>query len=345
MAKIGIAAVDYGESECLKKVALELKARNHQTFEWFGQGRGIMPNKEDVSMVTDGKDVVIVAISEANENEIAIANQARQLNVSVVVYAPGDRAYSKTSAIPLREFCSLLLLGKKADEAEAKRLFPNSQVLTVGNVLHEDGYPVINRVESRRLLGVTDDEKVIFVPGDKSLGVNWPLFRLVIVACHDPKVLNQKPTVVIGIHPGDLNSKNYTELTRYQKVRVSIKTQEELSGIKIIPGCDLLITTGSTLAQVAVYQHKPVIGFLFENLLIDDQREGPIIWDLEEKGVAKMVRDGSIRDLTTSIHHLLSEGGCHDLEAAQTLNYSTPPEPGTTAKRVADVIEKFLAYL
>ncbi|MEK7585309.1 MAG: hypothetical protein AAB455_02265 [Patescibacteria group bacterium] len=349
MAKIAVVAADYGESRCVGSVSAELNARGHECKELLGHGKPMLVDGGIIDRLLEGQGLLLVAISENDEMEVAIAKRANEKGIPVAIYAPGNGAYSKTSAAPLRDFASLLLLGNKADEEGAKGLFPQAEVFVVGNVLHEDGYPAVSREESRQMLGVAEDEKVIFVPSDKRLGINWPLFHSVIEACHRGQVLEHKPVIVFGLHPGDPNSITcYTEAATFsRKVLVLVKAKQDMPGTQIVPGCDLMVTACSTLAEVAAYQRKPVIGFFFESLLadIEGQRgDQPFVWNLEENGAAVVVRRGSIDDLSQKIDELLTSRESHlwrhlHMRKNQERHYPTPPEPGSTAKRAADVIE------
>lgn len=327
---------------CLQSIAVKLRLLGHKVEELLGGGRVIGPSLDEADKLLEGKDLLIVTISESNHIEVSSAERASGLNIPVAVYAPGNGAYLRDSAQPLRKFCKLLLLGNEADQIGARGLFEKTQVLTVGNMLHEEAYPTISQTESRIQLGAQTKERVIFVPGDKSLSINWPLLHSVIVAAHEKEILRLNPVIVFGIHPGDPNFHScYTEAMHLShRIRVLIKKTDEMSGKEIVPGSNLIVTAGSTLGEIAAYQRKPVIGFFYD-CLRENNGSLPPVWDLAARGAALVVRDGSIETLSGFIKVLLSPLGCKQLVRAQERNYPSPPRPGSTAECVANTIETF----
>ncbi|MBI2466106.1 MAG: hypothetical protein HYV66_02680 [Candidatus Sungbacteria bacterium] len=216
MAKIALVAADFGESKCLASISRELRQRRHETIEWFGYGNGLVPHPGLVESVTTNIDWLLLALSENNQEEAVLAQKAAAEKIPIAVYAPGKNTYRLRSAAPLRPLTNLLF--GHAEELDATAiLFVNAKVVPAGNILHEDFYSPYSRETARAKLKMSDGQNLIFVPGDKRRGINWPLFHSVIEAAHRPEVQTHKPMVAIGLHPGDPDPKeSYGELARFR---------------------------------------------------------------------------------------------------------------------------------
>src|SRR3989338_368518 len=342
-----LIANDYGESLCLDSISSELKQREHTTIEVFGRGKNLALTEKIVQQALDA-DVFITAISEFNEAEVALAKNVwnQKPCMPTVVYAPGRYAFRNKGATSLRGITDLLLVGNTDEVEEAKTLYPRAaQVAAVGNVLHENFYPELSMAEARKKIGVGDNQKLIFVPGDKRLGINWPLFHSVIEAAHRACVQRHSPMVAIGIHPGDQYPIDmYHDAEKDSRnVPVKIFMRDILTSAILVTACDLMVTAVSSLATMAAFQRKPIIGFYFENLLADaeDAQGGkPLECELESNKAAEVVRGGSVDLLAETISRLLSPNGFRKMRRHQKIAYPEAPIPGSTAKKAVDIITR-----
>ncbi|MDO8676927.1 MAG: hypothetical protein Q7K16_04795 [Candidatus Azambacteria bacterium] len=344
--KVFLVANDFGESVCIEKIGAELKNQGYEIIEVLGKGKNLVLTDEMVGRALSA-DLVVTAISEFNEMEVRLAVAVRNAmpNMPIVVYAPGRYAFRNKGATLLRSIADLLLVGNKDEVVEARMLYSKAKVAAIGNMLHEDFYPTLSVAEARQKAMVRDDQKLIFVPGDKRFGINWPLFHSVVEACHRESVQKHNPVVAIGIHPGDNTYKpdTYQDLVKFsRKVPVKIFTRDVLPSSILVTACDLLVTAVSTLATAAAFQRKPVIGFYFENLVADlemAQDGRPFNWEPERDGSAEVVREGSIDRLATSIEELLTPKGFKTMRGLQEYHYPSPPAPGSTAKKAVELIK------
>ena len=315
------------------------------TVEVFGKGKNLALTEEMVQQALKA-DIFVTAISEFNETEVALAKAVRSQKprMSIAVYAPGRYAFRNKGAVSLRGIADLLLIGNKDEVTEAKTLYPRAaQVAAVGNVLHENFYPELSMAEARKKAGVGDNQKLIFVPGDKRLGINWPLFHSVIEAAHRACVQRYSPMVAICIHSGDPNPiEIYRDAEKYsRRVPVKFFTRDILISAVLVTACDLMVTAVSSLATAAAFQRKPVIGFYFENLTADlemAQDGRPFLWEPEGHKAAEVVRGGSVDLLAETINRLLSPNGFRKMRKRQETAYPKPPVPGSTAKKAVDFI-------
>ena len=342
-----LIANDYGESRCLESISKELKERGYQTTDFFGFGKAHLVLTDEVVQQALKTDLLVTAISEYNKTEVELAVVVRKQNPSMpsAVYAPGRYAFRNAGAVPLRDMANFLFIGNNDELKEAVNTYLLARVSAVGNILHEEFHPAMSVEEARQKAGVENSQKLIFVPGDKRLGINWPLFHSVIEAAHRNIVKKFSPLVAIGIHPGDNTYKPelYEDANKFSRdVPVKIFTRDVLSSSVLVTACDLMVTAVSSLATAAAFQRKPVIGFYFENLLIELERaqEGrKFEWEPERDMVAEVVRYGSVDLLAEAIARLLTPHGFRAMKALQEYHYPSPPVHGSTAKKIVDILE------
>lgn len=342
---IFLVADDFGESECLEKIANAFHKRGHTTTKFLGFGKKLVLTDSVLRQALKA-NILLASISGDSEMERHLTSVVRQhTNMPVVVYSINKYAFRNEKATALREIADVLLVSSEDEIPEARTLFSNAKKIeAIGNIMHEDYYPALSRFESRKIAGVSEEQKLIFVPGDKCIGINWPLFYSVIEAAHCITVQIHTPVVSLGIHPGDATYRReiYSDLVKYSRgVPVKIYTRDVLNSSILVTACDLLVTACSSLAVAAAFQRKPIIGFFFENMLAEyEDVYGTFKWEPAENESALVVRSGSIDSLSRAMHSLLlpHSSDSRYMKKKQEDNYPAPPALGSTAKKAVDII-------
>ncbi|HEY4521718.1 MAG TPA: hypothetical protein VJH05_01095 [Candidatus Paceibacterota bacterium] len=352
-----LIANDAGESLCLQSIHKELLKRKNETFSIFGNGRHLKINQSDIAAML-WADVFIATISNDNEAEVGLAQIAREKNPNthIVIYAPGSYAFQLKGTEPLREIVNLLLISNEEEVKKAQALYPNTRVESIGNILYEkDAVPTLTTEDAQKIVGFIENRKFIFVPGDKTESVNWPLFHSVIEAAHQKQVLQHYPAITIGLHPGTTPTietavkeiEIYRDIEKFsRKVPVKIFTKFSVPSSVLVTACDLMVTARSSLAVHAIYQRKPVIGLFFELMLANTEigANKQFEWEPGIKKAARVIRNGSIEQLGTEMNQLLAYDSpiLYEMRQNQQKNYPEPPKLGSIAKKAVDLIEQLL---
>lgn len=343
-----LVAGDFAESTILQSLSRELVSRGYliRSHLGFGQDKIEPITKEKVA----GSDLVIISISGNSRDEVQAGLWAAEQGIPLVVYAGGHGSHEMLAFEPIRNQTALLLHAHACEADTAGKLFPQARVAVVGNPMWENfTTPPFGREEVRQRLGVSSNQKLIFVPGDTTPVDNFPLFGAVIEAVHREDWSSFSTHLVIGLHPGDKKCSLgiYREVAEASEVPIKFTTRETFPGSHLIPGIDLMVTAMSSLGIEAAFQRKPVINYLPPTMMRRIRATRPNFeWEPLVVGAAEVVRgDGehSIAYLAQHMRRLLDPNGFKEMRNCQEQHYPEVPPKGTAVSLMVNTISKFFA--
>ena len=199
----------------------------------------------------------------------------------------------------------------------------------------------------RQKLGITDKQKMILAPGGKCLAQNMLLFGGVIEAANSMHI---GQIVVLTLHPGDTNpSEIYADLVKYSRTPVLVIPKEMLSGPEMIPGCDVVVQSGSTIGIEAACQRKPVIEYLtYVGLGNWERQTGSRKMETIELGIARVASASlgrGVDDMTYFVEALTnSQSGLGpQLMRQQKKVFPQPAEKGAAVKTIISALREICA--
>ncbi|MEK7078036.1 MAG: hypothetical protein AAB911_00525 [Patescibacteria group bacterium] len=300
-------------------------------------------------LVTDegmGFDVVVCGMSSSPElakEELAACEAAVKAGIPLCLFADTFRSWARPWFEPYRQAASALFVINPEEAEKARNLFPHAKIVASGNPAWEDFFfPKYTREEVRQKLEITDEQKMILVPGGKCLAQNMLLFGAVIEAANQP---GSGYRVVLTLHPGDSNpSEIYADLVKYSRTLVLVIPKEMLSGSEIIPGCDVVVQSGSTIGIEAACQRKPVIEYLtYVGLGNWERQTGSRKMETIELGIAGELRAfHGIHELSLYIHQLTGAEHIARLGslAQQEKVFPQPAEKGVAVKMIINTLQE-----
>jgi hypothetical protein len=253
----------------ISKRQQEGKLRDVEIHSFMGFGDPISASNTDICEEVSRASVVLTGMSstpEASQKEVAALAAAIKANVPCGCYVDTHKISGRPQFASLRESISFLFVPTAEERDFAKKLFPKSEIVLSGNPMREKwAFPATTREEVRKTLGVTGDETMILVPGGgKTIIVDVPLFEQAVTAGYKLTASGVwKTHIIVSLHPGDPHGPEaYAALSDYAGIPVQVISREIMSGSEAIPGCDLVVQSGSTIGEEAGYQRKPVIEYL-----------------------------------------------------------------------------------
>lgn len=311
---------DGAPSKAFSMIKLELERAGWRVDAFLGVAenniRLIKQSLEEIWAAIDQADIVLLGMSVPAKNaqrEIAAAEYARKAGKPFGFYADTFGAAQRPWFSRLRKDARFLLVLDQEEADEAKRLYPDTtDVVVVGNHEFEDAsFPTFSREGIRAKIGVEDDEKLVVVPGHKSVPISCFLLMGVVHALNQSLFDHRKYRVIFTPHPGDnVSPQIYAEPVLFTKapveimesgkkyVRAEIEDEnlppderiqlvEKGGGYSIfdlISGADLMIESASTFCMSAAILRVPVISVLTE---VSKQRNVPVFGQREWKPVVK----------------------------------------------------------
>lgn len=365
--KIVLVGRDQAPAGALKKVqeylaSLSNDGNSYKVLDFLGDGQF---TKESVGERVLTADVLLVGMSSSAdlaEKEICAAETAVRAHTPFGFYADTFGCYKRPWFAKLRDKASFVFVVDKKEAESARELFPNAKVVASGNPMWEDFFtPKLSREEVRERLGVEDGQRMILCPGGKLLAVNMQHFGGVISAAH---MLGMNPKdwkIVLAIHPGDGNYDGlyklekkkdsdeyehkrieniYKDLAEYSKVPVVVVPKSQMPTPHIIPGCDVVVESASTIGIEVVCQRKPVTEFFTETALNRLEETGiGRSYELCEQGVAREVSYNPA-ELANAILDLVVYDGFREMRKRQEEYYPPPSEKGEAIRKmVATLVE------
>lgn len=332
--KIYANARDFGPRFALEKITEELLINKSAQFT---------ATPQDV-------DVVLLGMSSSPElakEELAACEAAVKNGVPFCLFADTFRAWARPWFEPYREVASVLFVVSPAEAEKARELFPNAKIVASGNPTWEDFFfPKYTREEVRQKLGVTENQIMALVPGGKNLAVNMLLFGGVIEAVNI-FLLKRTFKIILSVHPADGNYNGnaciYDDLARFSRMKVVVVPKNVFPGPDMIPGCDVVVQSFSTIGIGAACQRKPVIEFLTYAGLANMELQTKVrVPETAELGIADICYGDDIVTLASHIVELSRlESPMRDaLLLQQEKVFPLPAEKGAAVKMIISALQE-----
>lgn len=276
-----MVANDTAPREAFKMIAEELNAKEIKNKLFLSP---LSYTKDEIADGIKNASVVLSGMSARKhlaEMEITACEAAIEAKVPFGFYADTFGAYCRPWFSDLRERASFLFVLNDEEAADAIKLFPNAEIWPFGNPTWlRDFHPKTTRKEVREKLGISEDAKLVLCPGGSSVAINcWIWCNVVDALLRMPNLDVKDWHIIFSVHPTESRSlsraeieKRYGDLVQFSRIKSQIITSDMMSSMDLVPACDLVIESSSTIGLAAAYQGKPVICCLNEfslNLLED----------------------------------------------------------------------------
>lgn len=360
--KVTLVAQDIAPSLAFEMLATELKNRGHEARLLVGKGKAFSATLDEVREAVKDADVVVSGMSSSAklaEPEIAACEEAISQERKIPLGFYGDtyhcheRARENAWFGSYRRYADFFFAINEEEAGTAKDVLVKPALVSVvtGNPTWEAySFPKYTRAAVRTKYGVADDEILVLAPGGKAPVVNIALWSLLVDALRG---FSRKSRVMVAYHPGDrtpyavdpdkgnapLNI--YGDLKAFSQVQIefldaSIKTSD------VLPGADVVVEWGSSIAIEAAHQRIPVISVSTE---IGRKRMFSIAktekWEAVELGVSEGVYN--LEDLRFMLEELTSDKAIRqNLLETQARVYPKPQAKGSAVKKMADTLESIV---
>jgi hypothetical protein len=258
MSTILLVANDVGPCRALKELASGMSAIRGLIVKSFFNFGGESCNQNldgEVSLA----DAVIVGMScnlKLAKDELHVAEKALASRKPLFLLADTFGVRPHFDSILSRDGVTLFHVSENEAD-EARKRYPNLKVVATGNPVWENFFfPAMSREESREMLGVKPEEKIILCPGGKDTVVNTLHFNHVIERCSENL---QNCTVIVSLHPGDLTpeEKYWTFIEHApSNTNVSVISGNKTKATDILQGSDLLYSSASTIEIEALCREE-----------------------------------------------------------------------------------------
>ena len=355
--KVVLVARDFAGCFGLKALKATLETLGMECVEYLGFGKPIASPLGEIRSAVERADAVVVGRSSSAElAEPEIEALAAGMNAGIpcfmysdawVTLLPWFREFYERMAclFVLHEFCA----------GQARWVFPEMNVVVSGNPEWEDFYPGpdydAKRAEMREWfweMGAPADAQMILVPGVKTREHNLILWSDVAEAASRLGGF----CMVASMHPGDRNDPaGYrNDLAELGVPMIFLNRDSGVSTVELVPACDWIISSFSTLGDRACCQGKRVIDYIspqaharlvFQNSLLPVEKQ--VVWFPIEAGASRLVT-GGVDDLETAIAEMSTPEGFAPYRQAQLRLYGEQgPAPGTAAGIMAAEIMRVLS--
>jgi hypothetical protein len=253
---VTLIAQDMAPSQALQCLAAALEAAGHITTTFLAHGKEMPGNNADHVKAIISSQVLIVGMSSSAELaavEIQAVKQAMVYRVRVIFFADTFGVHNRPWLQGLMPGATLLHISD-AQARDARRVLTSTRVVATGNPMWENFfYPKKTRAEARTALDYDNDQKLILVPGGKSLEVNLLHFKKAaeIARLSDAVAL-------ISLHPGDKNLVETYEDAVGTGMHTRLISASAMSGSNILPGVDWVLESASGIGIEAACQRIPV---------------------------------------------------------------------------------------
>lgn len=238
-------------------------------------------SRDDIQKAVRGSDIVLIGMSALAKNaelEIFAAETARKNSVTYGFYGDVAKCWGRAGAKnyfgPVAADAEFYMGVHQKDANDAVKVFHNHALFygTGNPVREEDAFPKMTREKARGILEISENEKLILVPGSKFAGANFSLLAILMEALEEVETTGtiHNIQVIFCLHPGDktpyaVDPRDNKELKLYQEfltqssVPSRMITKNLISSADAVSGADLVIECGSSIGFVAVFQRVPVI--------------------------------------------------------------------------------------
>jgi hypothetical protein len=357
VSDIALVARDAAPSRCFHGLFESLISRGHSVDLMVGDGRPVEVSIDTVCL----SQLILLGMSSTAklaEPELLAGQIACDAKIPYGFYGDVPRCWARARKgawfEELAKGASFYLAADEDDVEAAREVFPEStRLVAVGNPLREQmAFPKYSRQEARELMGIDAPDRMVLVPGGKSVVGNILLWHFAVTLME--RVNNffdeGKVHLVLAIHPGDpaLHSACgflpaiYEELINYSLVPTGflIPDYPPLNTMEAVSGADLVVEFSGSIGIAAAYQRIPVlapkIDILARNLKAESGYDEP---ELLQKKAALGVGE----DIGPTIARVVALLDSNILADQQTKAYPIPQKKGEALENIVRVLEETLA--
>lgn len=224
------------------------------------------------------------------------------------------------------------------EEAElAAKRYLKARVFLTGNPVEEAAaFPTTTREEIRASFSLRDNQPLILCPGGKDTEVNKEFLTGVVDAVLHSPMTQYDGLVVFSPHPGDLSDPTeYVDILEDAQYHARMVHGTVFKCSNLIPGCDIVVHSASTIAKEAGRQRKPAVNYFTASAFKrnPDLREWPPV----ARGVEEMVYEDPTA-LGKAIVRLLTPTGFASMRARQEALYLKPAYQGEAVDKMVAVL-------
>lgn len=328
-------------------LAQHLTTKGIQTLSLIGGGKPTNLSPSAISVLVESADVVLIGMSAPEElarEETLSALSAELRNTPFGLYADTydvfRRPWFDKRLKILRENASFLFVPGEKEKEEARKLFPNAEIVASGNPTWEDFFsPRFSREEVRQRLMIRRDEKAVLCSIGTILENNLTMLEALDTALTAEKNRRFFWKVIVGIHPGDQNYRNdpaiYAKSFR-ANVPMRFVARDEMPTMDIIPGADYVVDTpGSSIGVNAACLLIPVICYCSEAALNE-----------LEKSIAKKSWRPCELGVMLPVYSLDKLAGAFNRDFTAMIErqkevYPAPAQKGQAVRIMAETLQKY----
>ncbi len=268
--KIVFITADVGNGNALKPVAKSARATGHDVTEFYGEGKVFLEGTlVEIEKALASTNWLITSLSSNEEKagqEGLIMSIADKLGVKILIMSDIDGMMHRSRWCGGHASNARTITVVNEEEIEWARQYvgPLTRLICVKNPSWISYFDVTkSREEVCSRLGVSQDSKLIVVPGDKE--VERMIARLARIVEASNTIL-AKLHIVVTIHPGaDHSIDVFKRIVKYARHPVTFSVQKEtgISTQDAIGVADLVITgNGTSTAYMGACLRKPTIAFV-----------------------------------------------------------------------------------
>ncbi len=318
----------------------------------LGGGKPILLSESEIELAVNKADVLLLGLSASPESVQTELWAARAALKAGIPYG----YYSDMALCPFRPWlkgeiadnASFVVGLLPEDMAELHKMYPQAHCVNTGNPLHAAmAFPAKCRDTIRGELGVTSDEKLILVAGNKFAAGNFQILSLVLETLE--RFPGSKYLVMFLPHPGDSTLRAidkmtgsplplYSEMLDESSVRTLYATMPTPIAMA---GADLVVDFTGDASVRAAYLRIPLINVVTEILLNRFEKEvGSRIVTTLKNGAGFGLPEFSTACLWDTITQLLNPSSkkAQNLYQAQVVAYPVPKDQNIPFQAIIEVI-------
>lgn len=326
-------------------LAEHLTTKGVQTLSLIGAGKST--NLKNLDSLVENADVVLIGISGPKElarEELIAAEIATVQNIPYGFYSDTyDVFRAPLINRKLKSRAAFLFVPCEEEREEAKKIFPNAEIIASGNPTWEDFFsPKYSKKQVRDLLMIKRKEKAVLCSLGTVFEINMKILKALDAALTQIRNINIRSKVIVGIHPGDQNyRKDHLIYTKNFQAKVPMRfiTRDEMPTMDIIPGADYVVDTpGSSIGINAACLRKPVICYCSE-IALDNLEKSTTkkLWRPCKLGVMKPVNDPN--GLAYEFHQDFGQ-----MIKRQKEVYPKPAQKGRAIKIMTETLQRYGSF-
>ena len=359
--KIVLVGADAAPSRCFMRLEPVLKERGFDVELIVGDGKPLDKSTGDIMGTVSQANIIFLGMSapDVAMPEIVAGETAKLKNIHYGFYGDVRRCWARARAgtcfAGLASDAAFYFGVNQEDADAAEKIFPRALRVGTGNPIREENaFARFTREEIRSKLKVAPNEKLVLAPGGVWAWANMAQWTILIEALSLLSKSGQHFQLVLALHPGDratsaIDAATHKELKLYEKlisfshIPVQIVDKDTFKTSEIVPGADIIVEFGTSIAQDGAYYNVPVISLGFELMFRGlEKGDGSRMLEAVEDGISSLVVADASK-LAERIKTLLTTDGCAQMRARQTALYPKPKESGLVLRKMADAIEQILA--